>query len=116
MAGHLAVNIGPPEKSTEIADYVNILESGCILNDLMGHYTLSNLGDQTMKANGKLFKIKEYYFGLSYEKMDYEYGILSTCSINNESFWSFSYTRDLISDQAAQEFLDFIQDFIVKCV
>ncbi|CAF1009713.1 unnamed protein product [Brachionus calyciflorus] len=105
-----------PEKSSEIADCVNILESGCILNDLMVHYSLSNLGDQTMKENGKLFEIKEYYFGLSFEKMDYEYGLLSTCSINNESFWSFSYTRDLICDQAAQDFLDFIQDFIEKCI
>ncbi|CAF1062967.1 unnamed protein product [Brachionus calyciflorus] len=105
-----------PEKQIEMANCAYMLENRFRLNDLMVHYSLSNLGDQTIKENGKLFDIKEYYFGLSFEKMDYKYGLLSTCSINNESFWSFSFTRDLISDQAAQDFLDFIQDFIEKCV
>lgn len=90
-----------------------ILKNGQRFKNYAYNYAISNMGDKSNQALGDMFKIKEYYTGLSYN-VDNEFGLLATCSINFNSFWSFSYCRNLFCDEAAKLFMDSIEEYILK--
>lgn len=100
-------------KPENIWKFIEMDKQGYRVNDVFRHFALTNLGNQK-SSNGKL-KIKEYYTGVSFNPSSYiQIGIAGTCSIDLNSYWTFSYNRSLIKDSLAKKFLDFVLEFISK--